>query len=142
MRRTRNLVLAACAGLVVAGSACAQNAADEAIDATDTALDATWEGTETVVDTTKEIAGDMATKTDHAAAMTGAAVTDAWITTKVSAQFIDEPLLKGSDIDVDTTEHVVTLNGTVASAAATDRAGAVALDTEGVTRVVNLLTVN
>jgi len=64
-----------------------------------------------------------------------------WITTKVKTKFVDETVLKGSDIDVDTDNHVVTLKGTVASTAARARAAAIASGTEGVTRVVNQLVV-
>jgi hyperosmotically inducible protein len=59
----------------------------------------------------------------------------------VSATFVDETLLKGSDINVDTDNHAVTLKGTVGSDAAKARAVAIARNTEGVTRVVNRLVV-
>ena len=67
--------------------------------------------------------------------------TDEWITTRVHQRFVDEDLLKGSDISVDTDHHVVTLKGTVTARAGRARAGAVALKTEGVQRVVNRLTI-
>ena len=44
-------------------------------------------------------------------------INDAWITTKVKTNFVNEDLLKGSDINVDSNNHVVTLKGTVTSAA-------------------------
>ena len=72
---------------------------------------------------------------------TGEAITDGWITTKVSAKFVDEKLLKGSNINVDTEDHVVTLKGTVGSDAAKARAVEIAGNTEGVVRVVNQLVV-
>ena len=68
-------------------------------------------------------------------------INDAWITTKVKSNFINEDLLKGSDINVDTNNHVVTLKGTVASAAGRARAVALAKSTKGVTRVVDTLTI-
>lgn len=68
-------------------------------------------------------------------------ITDAWITTKVKADFINEDALKGSDINVDTNNHVVTLKGTVASAAGRARAVAIAKQIKGVTRVVDTLTI-
>lgn len=49
--------------------------------------------------------------------------------------------LAGSDINVATTEHVVTLKGHVRSSAARLRAGEIAAGTEGVTGVVNELIV-
>lgn len=69
------------------------------------------------------------------------AITDAWITTKVKAGFLNEDALKGSDINVDTNNHVVTLKGTVASAAGRARAIELAKQTKGVTRVVDSLTI-
>ena len=72
---------------------------------------------------------------------TGEAITDGWITTKVKWFFVGEDLLKGSDINVDTNNHVVTLKGTVMSAAGRNRAAALAKRTSGVQRVVDQLTV-
>ena len=71
----------------------------------------------------------------------GDKITDGWITTKVQWFFVGEDLLKGRDINVDTKNHVVTLKGTVASAAGRDRAVALAKRTGGVHRVVDQLTV-
>lgn len=68
-------------------------------------------------------------------------ITDAWITTKIKASFLNEDPLKGSDINVDTNNHVVTLKGTVASAAGRTRAVSLAKQTKGVTRVVDNLTI-
>jgi osmotically-inducible protein OsmY len=72
---------------------------------------------------------------------TGAKIDDAWITTKVKWFFIGEDTLKDSDINVDTRDKVVTLKGTVRTAAGKARAETLAKQTEGVTRVVNDLTV-
>jgi hyperosmotically inducible protein len=90
---------------------------------------------------TKAIAGNVSEKTKSVAATTGQAVTDSWMTTTLKAKFFNETLLKGSDITVDTTDHVITLKGTVASDAAKARAVALARGTEGVTHVVNHLVV-
>jgi hyperosmotically inducible periplasmic protein len=89
----------------------------------------------------KEIAGATAKKTKEVVSATGEAITDGWITTKVKTKFIDETLLKNSDIHVETNDHVVTLKGTVASKAAKAQAAAIAGGTEGVTRVINQLVV-
>lgn len=72
---------------------------------------------------------------------TGAKIDDAWITTKVKWFFIGEDALKDSDINVDTQDKVVTLKGTVRTAAGKARAEALARETEGVTRVINDLTI-
>ena len=72
---------------------------------------------------------------------TGEAITDAWITTKVKWFYLGDNLLKGSSIDVDTKDRVVTLNGTVKTEAGRARAIALANDTDGVTRVVEKLAI-
>jgi osmotically-inducible protein OsmY len=82
-----------------------------------------------------------ADKTKEALSKTGEVMTDEWITGRVHARFVDEDLLKGSDISVDTSKHVVTLKGTVTARAGRNRATSVALHTEGVHRVVNRLTI-
>ena len=80
-------------------------------------------------------------RTKSGLSKTGEKIDDAWITTKVKWFFIGEDALKGSDINVDTSQNVVTLKGTVASAAGKARAEELAKDTEGVKRVVNNLTI-
>ena len=72
---------------------------------------------------------------------TGEAITDAWITAKLKWFLVGEDSLKGSDINVDTSHHVVTLKGTVASATGKARAVQLARETDGVSRVDDQLTV-
>lgn len=98
-------------------------------------------GAQKAAEKTKEIARDAADATRRGAAAASEAGSDGWITTKVKAKFLDESILKGSDINVDTANHVVTLKGTVPSAAGSTRAETIARGTEGVTRVVNQLIV-
>ena len=81
------------------------------------------------------------TKTKDGVSKTGEVMTDGWITTRVNSRFVNEDLLKGSDINVDTDQHVVTLKGTVTTAAGRNKAGTIAKGTEGVRRVMNQLTV-
>ena len=71
----------------------------------------------------------------------GEAITDAWITTKVNWFFVGEDVLDGSDINVDTNDHVVTLKGMVPSEAARARAKALAERTEGVKSVRDELVI-
>jgi osmotically-inducible protein OsmY len=92
-------------------------------------------------DKTEKIAGDTATKSKDFKSTTGEVMTDAWITTQVKAKLANETLLRGSDINVDTSDHVVTLKGPVTTAAAKNRAAVVARESEGVTHVVNQLVV-
>ena len=66
---------------------------------------------------------------------------DGWITMKIHAQFVGEDALDGSDIDVDTRNGVVTLTGTVATAAGRTRAVALAKATEGVKSVSDKLRI-
>jgi hyperosmotically inducible periplasmic protein len=137
---------------LAAGSACTQKAEDRPLDSAgaalektkqgaDAALDATRSGVEKTVDATQAGATAVVDGSKDLAATTGEAITDGWITTKVKAQFVGETLLKGSDVNVDTNNHVVTLEGTVESEAAKARASAVARETEGVTAVVDRLVV-
>ena len=99
--------------------------------------DATKKGAEKTKDATAK-AGE---KTKDAVATTGEVINDAWITSKISTDFVNEDTLKGSDINVDTKDHVVTLKGTVASAAGKARAEEIAKTTKGVKRVNNTLTI-
>ena len=85
---------------------------------------------------------DKVDKTKSGASEVGEVVTDAWITTALAAKFVDEDTLKGSNINVDTDNHVVTLKGTVTTAAGRDRAVQIAKTTQGVTRVIDTLTIS
>ena len=80
-------------------------------------------------------------KTKDGVSKTGEIMTDGWITSRVSSRFVNEDLLKSSNINVDTSDHIVTLKGTVVTSAGRARAGVVAKETEGVRRVVNNLIV-
>jgi osmotically-inducible protein OsmY len=80
-------------------------------------------------------------KTKDGVSKSGEIMTDGWITSRVSARFVNEDTLKDSNINVDTNDHIVTLKGTVLTSAGRARAGVVARQTEGVRRVVNNLTI-
>ncbi len=99
------------------------------------------ETAKTVGEKTKEGAQTVAEKTKQGVSKTGEVITDAWITARVHSNFMGEDLLKGSDINVDTSNHVVTLRGTVKSEAGRMRAVEVAKKVEGVDRVVDQLTI-
>ena len=104
-------------------------------------VEKTREGAEKTKDAVVKGATIAADKTKEGLSKSGEVITNEWITTRVHARFVDEDLLKASDISVDTDDHVVTLKGTVVSRAARNRASRVALNTEGVHRVVNRLTI-
>ena len=104
-------------------------------------MDKAGEKAERAGEKTKDAAAKAGEKTKETAGTAGEAITDAWITTKIKADFINESALKGSDINVDTNDHVVTLKGTVASLAGKSRAEQIAKSTSGVKRVINTLTV-
>ena len=106
-----------------------------------TVADKTKEGAETVADKTKEGAEKVGEKTKEGLSKTGEVITDTWITSRISSKFINEDLLHDSNIDVDTKDHVVTLNGTVLTAAGRRRAVAIAKEVEGVHRVVDKMTI-
>jgi hyperosmotically inducible periplasmic protein len=68
--------------------------------------------------------------------------TDAGVTTKVKSKLAADDTVKAYQIDVDTSDHVVTLSGNVESDAAKDRAVVLAKQTEGVKDVVVNITVS
>lgn len=67
--------------------------------------------------------------------------TDAGITSAVKSKMAADHSVQASDINVDTHNHVVTLNGTVGSNAEKERAVMIARNTKGVSSVVDDLTV-
>lgn len=67
--------------------------------------------------------------------------TDPGLTTAVKSKLAADDTVKSYRIDVDTKDGVVTLNGAVDTAAARERAVELARNTEGVTNVVDQLTV-
>ena len=67
--------------------------------------------------------------------------TDAGVTTAVKTKLATDDTVKASEINVDTHNHVVTLNGTVGSQAEKERALMIARNTKGVTNVIDDLTV-
>jgi len=89
----------------------------------------------------KDVDKTLAERAKSGLSKTGEAITDTWITAKVKWFFVGEDLLKGSDIGVDTNNHVVTLKGTVRSAAGRTRAVHLAKETDGVSKVEDQLVV-
>jgi osmotically-inducible protein OsmY len=71
----------------------------------------------------------------------GQTIDDATVTARVKAALIEDPQTKAYQIDVDTYQQAVKLNGFVDSEAARVRASAVARGVDGVKSVDNDLTV-
>jgi hyperosmotically inducible protein len=71
----------------------------------------------------------------------GQVVADASVTTAVKSRLMTDEVARGTSIDVDTKQGVVTITGTVPTAADKTRIGALVSKTTGVKRVDNQLTV-
>ena len=84
-------------------------------------------------DTVKNDVSNMATNA-------GNAIDDATLTTKVKAALLADELVKGTQIDVDSSNGTVTLNGAVSTPTHKQRAEQLALNVEGVRTVQNKLT--
>jgi osmotically-inducible protein OsmY len=69
-------------------------------------------------------------------------VTDAWVTTKIQAQYFVDPEVSSLAINVTTEVRVVTLEGEVETMAEKSLAESIARETRGVADVVSRLTVN
>jgi len=84
-----------------------------------------------------------ADKAADASTKAGRKADDGWIKSKIYAQYMNEwtTVLDDSDIDVDVAKGVVTLKGTVKSAAAKTKAVSIAKATDGVKSVTDLLRV-
>jgi osmotically-inducible protein OsmY len=87
-----------------------------------------------IVDKTAETAGKAATKLETA-------VSEGTFTAKIKSKMALDDLVKARTINVDTTGSVVTLTGTVESAAERERAVRLARETAGVTKVVDKLVI-
>jgi len=113
------------------GSAVEQTARDAKEKTEDAAHDAKVK--------TEDVAHNAKVKTERAADKTGEAITDAAITSELKTKFLAEPGVSGLNINIDTNDRVVTLNGTVKSKAEAEKAVRIARETKGVKRVVNHL---
>jgi len=137
-----------------------QNAADATKGAVSTAADKTkaaaidakdaindklveWKLTPTDLKADFEKGGRIVrSKSSAAAAKTGEVFDNARIVTVINGKLVADSQLSAIKINVDADQGVVTLKGTVKSFDLIGRAMALALDTDGVTQVVSLLTVD
>lgn len=114
---------------------------DKAKGTAGTVGEKTKEGTKKVGEETKEGAKKVGEETKKGVSKTGEVITDAWITSRIATDFVPVDVLKDSNINVDTKDHVVTLRGTVMSEAGRKRAVEIAKGVEGVHRVIDRLTI-
>jgi len=119
----------------------AGRAADKTKEGVDKAIDKSADGISTATQKTKEGAGTAADKTAQGLSKAGEAITDVWIKARVKSKFVDDDLLKGSDLTVDVDDHVVTLSGTVPSEAGRLRAIEETKKVDGVNRVVDKMVI-
>ena len=114
---------------------------DKGVDATVNAAKKTKDAVEKGISKSQEGAGKAAHKTGEGLGKAGEKLTDASIATRVKNGFSNDDTVRGATIEVAVTDRVVTLRGTVPSAAARERAVAIAKGIDGVRRVVDELTV-
>ncbi len=91
----------------------------------------------------KEVRTEAKQVTSEAKQVTSAAagaIDNAALTTKVKAALLADELVKGTQINVESSSGVVTLNGTVDSMAHKQKAEQIASNVSGVARVQNNLT--
>ena len=119
----------------------AGHAAEKTKDGVEKGAEKTKDGAREGGEATKDGAEKVYDKSKEVVSATGEVITDSWITSRVHSKFVGEDLLKDSNINVDTQDHIVTLRGTVMSAAAKARAVTEAKEVEGVRSVVDHLTI-
>lgn len=117
--------------------------ADRAEDKAERAGEKAARAGERAADKTARAGERAADKTASATRRTGRAIDDGWIKSKIYAQYLADwnTVLNDSDIDVDVDNNVVTLNGTVKTAAAKSKAVSIAKATDGVKGVTDNLKV-
>jgi osmotically-inducible protein OsmY len=114
---------------------------DKGVDSTVSAAKKTTQAVEKGIGKSEQGAGKAVDKTAQGIGKAGEKMTDASITTRVKARFNSDNLLQASQINVQTTDRVVTLTGRVSSAAARDRSIELAQNLGGVQSVVDELQV-
>jgi hypothetical protein len=100
-------------------------------------------GTVGNIDTSRarEAGAEIGEKVAEGASTAERAVADASLTTKIKSKMALDDIVEAIDIDVDTRGTIVTLTGRVASETERQRAVQLARETDGVTEVVDRLTV-
>ena len=118
--------------------------ADRAADKADRAADRAGDKAARAADKADDKLDRAGDKTASATRKSGRAIDDGWIKSKIYAQYMADwnTVLDDSNIDIDVDNNVVTLNGTVKTAAAKAKAVATAKATEGVKSVKDNLRVS
>ena len=96
------------------------------------------------IDTTavREAGAEIGEKAATVAARMNESMEEGSLTAKIKAKMVLDDLVKARAINVTTDDATVTLTGTVHSSQERERALALARETQGVTRVVDRLTLN
>jgi hyperosmotically inducible protein len=99
----------------------------------------------TTAERAKEVGGQIGQKASEAAKEAGTmakeALSDGALTAKIKAKMALDDKVKALNLNVDTTNHVVTVSGTVRSNAERERALALARETDGVRQVIDRVTI-
>lgn len=93
------------------------------------------------VDSAREIGADVGERVAEGTNEVQRVATNAAVTARIKSKMALDEIVEAADIDVDTANGVVTLTGSVASAAERERALQLARETQGVTSVVDRLDV-
>jgi osmotically-inducible protein OsmY len=123
-------------------------AAEKTKEGAETAWEKSKDGAEVAWVKTKEGSAKVADKSaqglakaGEGMAKAGEAITDTFLKTRIKSKFVDEDLLKNSDISVDVNDHVVVLSGTVPSEAGRARAIEETKKVDGVNKIIDRMTI-
>ncbi len=89
----------------------------------------------------QQVGAEVGAKTAQAASRASEMLSDGALTAKIKSKMALDDSVRARSVDVSTSDHVVTVSGTVRSQAEHDRAVQLARETNGVTRVVDHLTI-
>lgn len=92
------------------------------------------------VDSAREIGAEVGERVADGTNQAQRLATDAGITARIKSKMALDEIVEAADLDVDTNNGMVTVSGTVASAAERERALQLARETQGVTSVVDRLS--
>ena len=89
----------------------------------------------------QQVGAELGARTAEAANKAGEILSDGSLTAKIKSKMALDDSVRARTIDVSTSDHVVTVSGSVRSQAEHDRAVQLAKETNGVTRVIDQLTI-